>query len=133
MSQDEFNDLSRHLPVVANMRPFGAYSMVDVDQVGGVPVIVRELLAAGLLDGSTLTCTGETLAEQVRRLDPSGPDGEVVHPVHAPFKDTGGLRFLRGNLAPDGGAILKLAGVEDAASSTGPLPAAPGCSTVNGH
>lgn len=111
-SQADFNALSRRLPVLANMRPFGAYSMVDVDAVGGVQVVVKELLAAGLLDGSAMTCTGETLHEQVRRLDPAAPDGEVIHSVAKPFKDTGGLRLLRGNLAPDGGAILKVAGVE---------------------
>jgi dihydroxy-acid dehydratase len=112
MSQAEFNDLSHRLPVLVNMRPFGEYSMVDVDAQGGVQVIVKELLGAGWLDGSTLTCTGETLAEQVARLDPPAPDGDVIHPVAAPFKPTGGLRFLGGNLAPAGGAILKVAGVE---------------------
>jgi dihydroxy-acid dehydratase len=112
MSQEDFNALSHRLPVLVNMRPFGAWSMVDVDERGGIQVIVKELLDAGLLDGSTLTCTGETLAEQVARLDPPAPDGEVIHPVATPFKATGGLRLLRGNLAPDGGAILKLAGVE---------------------
>jgi dihydroxy-acid dehydratase len=112
MSQEEFNSLSHRLPVLVNMRPFGAWSMVDVDAKGGVQVIVKELLDAGLLDGSTMTCTGETLAEQVARLAPPAPDGDVIHPVGAPFKPTGGLRFLSGNLAPEGGAILKLAGVE---------------------
>ncbi len=68
ISQEQFNDLSARLPVIVNMRPFGAYSMVDVDAVGGLQVIVKELLDAGWLDGSTLTCTGETLAEQVARL-----------------------------------------------------------------
>ena len=67
---------------------------------------------AGLLDGDCLTCTGETLAGQVARLAPPAPDGEVIHPLTAPFKPTGGLRLLRGNLAPDGGAVIKLAGVE---------------------
>jgi dihydroxy-acid dehydratase len=112
ISQAEFNDLSRRLPVLVNMRPFGAYSMVDVDAAGGIAVIVRELLDAGVLDGDVPTCTGETLAEQVRRLDPPAPDGDVIHPVSAPFKATGGLRLLAGNVAPDGGAILKLAGIE---------------------
>jgi dihydroxy-acid dehydratase len=59
-----------------------------------------------------MTCTGETLAEQVARLDPPAPDGDVIHPVATPFKDTGGLRLLAGNLSPEGGAILKVAGVE---------------------
>ena len=112
LSQQEFNALSHRLPVLVNMRPFGEYSMVDVDAIGGVGVIVRELLAAGELDGSALTCTGETLAEQIGRLDAPAPDGEVVHPAQHPFKPTGGLRLLSGNLAPEGGAILKVAGVE---------------------
>jgi dihydroxy-acid dehydratase len=75
-------------------------------------VIVKQLLDAGFLDGGCLTCTGETLADQVRRLAPPAPDGDVIYAVAAPFKKTGGLRLLRGNLAPDGGAILKVAGVE---------------------
>jgi dihydroxy-acid dehydratase len=112
ISQTEFNALSRRLPVLVNMRPFGYYSMSDIDATGGLPVVVSELLRAGHLDGDVITCTGETLAEQVERLAPPGPDHDVIHSVAKPFKDTGGLRLLRGNLAPDGGAILKLAGVE---------------------
>jgi dihydroxy-acid dehydratase len=112
ISQDDFNKASRSLPVLVNARPFGRYSMVDIDAKGGLPVIVRELLDAGLLDGDCITCTGETLAGQVARLAPPPPDGEVIHPLSAPFKPTGGLRMLRGNLAPDGGAVIKLAGVE---------------------
>jgi dihydroxy-acid dehydratase len=98
--------------VLVNIRPFGFYSMVDIDAKGGLQVIVKELLDAGLLDGTALTCTGETLADQVRRLDPPAPDGDVIHSVAAPYKNTGGLRLLHGNLAPDGGAVLKIAGVE---------------------
>ncbi|MBW8825561.1 MAG: dihydroxy-acid dehydratase [Acidobacteria bacterium] len=112
LSQEEFNSLSHRLPVLVNMRPFGYYSMVDVEAQGGVQVIVKELLDAGLIDGDALTCTGESLAAQVRRLDPPEPDQDVIHSVAKPFKNTGGLRLLKGNLAPDGGAILKLAGVE---------------------
>ncbi len=112
MSQSDFNQLARRLPVLVNMRPFGDYSMVDVDEKGGLQVIVRELFDAGFLDGDALTCTGETLAEQVDRLDPPAPDQGVIYAVDKPFKDTGGLRLLRGNLAPEGGAILKVAGIE---------------------
>jgi dihydroxy-acid dehydratase len=112
MSQAEFNALSRRVPVLINARPFGLYSMVDIDAKGGLQAIVKQLLDAGLLDGGCVTCTGETLAEQVRRLDPPGPDGEVIHGIARPFKTTGGLRILHGNLAPEGGAILKIAGVE---------------------
>ena len=112
LSQQDFNDLARRLPVLVNMRPFGEYSMVDVDDRGGLQVIANELLQAGFLDGGAISCTGETLAQQLQRLNPPPPDGEVIFPVDKPFKDTGGLRLLRGNLAPDGGAILKIAGVE---------------------
>ena len=112
ISQSEFNELSRRLPVLVNMRPFGEYSMPDVEAQGGIPVIVRDLLEAGFLDGTAMTCTGETLAQQIERLDPPSPDHEVIFSVAHPFKETGGLRLLGGNLAPAGGAILKLAGVE---------------------
>ncbi len=112
LSQDEFNDLSRRVPVIVNMRPFGAYSMVDVDESGGLPTVVNELLRAGYLDGDALTCTGETLAGQIERLAPPAADHRVIYSASQPFKETGGLRLLRGNLAPGGGAILKLAGVE---------------------
>ena len=112
LTQDEFNRVSRTLPVLVNARPFGRYSMVDIDAKGGLPVIVRELLDAGLLDGGCVTCTGETLAGQVARLRPPAPDGDVIYSLSAPFKPTGGLRLLRGNLAPGGAAVIKLAGVE---------------------
>lgn len=112
LSQDAFNQLSRDVPVIVNMRPFGGYSMVDVETAGGLPTIVAELLKAGLLDGTTVTCTGETLADQVARLAPPAADHDIIFSVATPFKATGGLRLLGGNLAPEGGAILKLAGVE---------------------
>src|ERR1039457_513105 len=86
ISQEDFNKASRTLPVLINARPFGRYSMVDIDAKGGLPVIVRELLDAGVLDGDCITCTGETLAGQVARLAPPPPDGEVIHPLSAPFK-----------------------------------------------
>lgn len=113
MTPEEFNHLSKNVvPVLTDARPYGRYSMVDIDRVGGVQVIVRELMDAGLLNGDVPTCTGETLAEQVARLDPPAPDGDVVHPVAKPYKPTGGLRLLGGNLSPGYSAILKLAGVE---------------------
>ena len=113
MSASEFNHLSENvIPVVINARPFGKYSMVDIDDKGGVQVIVKDLLEAGLLNGETLTCTGETLSEQVKRLDPPMPDGDVIYSVKNPFKVTGGLRVLGGNLSPEYSSVLKLAGVE---------------------
>ena len=113
MTPEEFNHLSQHVvPVITDARPYGHYSMIDIDQIGGVPVIVNELLDAGLLNGEMMTCTGETLAEQVARLGSPRADGTVVYSVETPYKPTGGLRILGGNLSPDFSAILKLAGVE---------------------
>lgn len=113
MSAEEFNYLSQFVvPVLVDARPFGKYSMIDIDDKGGVQVIVKELLDAGLLNGETLTCTGETLAEQINRLNPPTPDGEVIYTVKDPYKYTGGLRVLGGNLSPEYTAVLKLAGVE---------------------
>src|SRR5260221_14571639 len=86
--------------------------MVELDNVGGCQVCVRELLDAGLLNGDVLTCTGETLSAQVERLGAKQADGRVVYSVAKPYKPTGGLRVLGGNLSPDFSAILKLAGVE---------------------
>ena len=113
MSFEEFNHLSQHVvPVLVDARPFGTYSMVDIDEKGGIQVIVKELLEAGLLMGEALTCTGETLSGQVTRLNPPAPDGEVIYTVANPYKATGGLRVLGGNLSPEFSAVLKLAGVE---------------------
>ena len=113
MSPDEFNYLSEKVvPVLVDARPFGKYSMVDIDYQGGVQVFIKDLLDSGLLNGNTLTCTGETLAEQVDRLAPKEPDGRVIYPVKKPYKETGGLRLLGGNLSPEFSSILKLAGVE---------------------
>ncbi len=113
MTPAEFNHLSQHVvPVLTDARPYGKYSMVDIDKVGGVQVIVKELLDAGLLNGDVMTCTGETLAAQVKRLGTKSADGKVIYPVAKPYKATGGLRMLGGNLSPEFSAILKLAGVE---------------------
>ena len=113
MTPEEFNHLSRDVvPVLTDARPYGNYSMVDIDRVGGVQVIVRELLEAGLLNGDMMTCTGETLSAQVARLGAKASDGKVIRTVEKPYKPTGGLRVLGGNLSPDFSAILKLAGVE---------------------
>jgi dihydroxy-acid dehydratase len=120
MTPAEFNHLSQYIvPVLTDARPYGKYSMVDIDAVGGVQVIVRELLEAGLLNGDVMTCTGETLAEQVKRLNTKAVDGRVIYSVAKPYKPTGGLRVLGGNLSPDFSAILKLAGVDNGLQNKG--------------
>ncbi len=113
MTPEEFNYLSKEaVPVLTNARPYGRYSMVDIDQVGGIQVIVRELLETGLLNGDAMTCTGQTLAEQVASLQTVAPDGDVIYSAAKPYKATGGLRLLGGNLSPEFSSVLKLAGVE---------------------
>ncbi len=114
ITPEEFNYLSQHIvPVLTDARPYGKYSMVDIDNVGGIQVIVREFLDAGLLNGDVMTCTGETLAAQVERLGAKRADGKVIYTVDKPATSRPvGLRVLGGNLSPDFSAILKLAGVE---------------------
>src|SRR5215510_13723041 len=120
MTPAEFNHLSQEIvPVLTDARPYGKYSMVDIDKVGGVQVIVRELLEAGLINGDVLTCTGESLARQIERLAAKRADGRVIYPVEKPYKPTGGLRVLGGNLSPDFSAILKLAGVDNGLQNKG--------------
>ncbi len=110
LSLDDFDRISRRVPHLADLRPGGQYVMADLDQVGGVPVVLQELLAAGLLHGDCLTVTGATVAENLAALSPPTPDGSVVHRVGSPLQREGGLAILRGSLAPEG-AVVKVAGL----------------------
>ena len=109
---DDFNRVGARVPHIADMKPHGKYHMVDLDRVGGVEVVLRELLEHGLLHGDCLTVTGKTMAENLADLDPPKPDGEVVHPLTAPIHTQGGIAVLRGSLAPNGG-VVKVAGIDD--------------------
>src|SRR5215469_4327666 len=109
LSLDDFDEISRRTPVIASMRPSGLFIMSELDRVGGVPVILKELLSAGLVDGSALTVNGRTLGDNV--ADAFEPDGKVVRSVKDPFKPDGGLAILRGSLAPNG-AVVKTPGIE---------------------
>ena len=84
--------------------------MIDLDGVGGVPVVLKMLLDAGLLHGDTLTVTGRTMAENLAELEPPAPDGVVVHPLDAPIHHEGGINILTGSLAPSG-SVVKVAGL----------------------
>jgi dihydroxy-acid dehydratase len=108
---DDFNRIGRRVPHIADTKPHGRYHMVDVDRIGGVPVVMKELLDAGLLHGDCLTVTGKTIAENLAALDPPAPDGDVVHPLSAPIHAEGGVAVLRGSLAPNG-AVVKIAGLD---------------------
>jgi dihydroxy-acid dehydratase len=108
---DDFNKVAARVPHIADTKPHGRYHMVDVDRVGGVPVVMRELLEAGLIDGTCLTVTGATVAENLVSLDPPRPDGQVVHPLDKPIHAGGGIAVLRGSMAPNGG-VVKVAGID---------------------
>ena len=107
---EDFDRIGRRVPHIADTKPGGRYVMTDLDRIGGVPVVLRELLEAGHLHGHALTVTGRTMAEELADLEIPRPDGEVVHPISNPIHDAGGLAILRGSLAPEG-AVVKIAGL----------------------
>jgi dihydroxy-acid dehydratase len=107
---DDFNKVARRVAHIADMRPGGRYHMTDLDAVGGVPVVMRHLLDAGLLHGDCITVTGKTVAENLAAIDPPAPDGSVVHPLSDPIHDVGGIAVLTGSLAPNGAGV-KVAGI----------------------
>jgi dihydroxy-acid dehydratase len=109
LSLDDFDAVSRRTPVIASMRPAGHYVMSELDRIGGLPVVLRELLSAGLIDGDAVAVNGRTLADNV--ADALDPDGTVVRPVKDPVSAEGGLAVLRGTLAPNG-AVIKIPGLE---------------------
>jgi dihydroxy-acid dehydratase len=111
LSLDDFNRIGARVPHLADVKPFGQYVMTDVDRVGGVPVVMRALLDAGLLNGDALTVTGRTMAENLADLAPPDIDGKVLRALDRPIHRTGGLTILRGSLAPDG-AVVKTAGFD---------------------
>ncbi len=111
LSLDDFDRLSRGVPHLVDVRPAGRFVMSDLDRVGGVPVIMKELLDAGLLHGDALTVTGKTIADNLSDAAPPPPDGTVVHVVESPIHPTGGTAILYGSLAPEG-SVMKIAGAE---------------------
>ncbi|HTW07552.1 MAG TPA: dihydroxy-acid dehydratase [Acidimicrobiales bacterium] len=111
LSLDDFDRVGRRVPHLADTKPHGRYHMVDIDRIGGLPVVMQELLDGGLLHGDCLTVTGRTVAENLAALEPPAPDGDVVRPLTRPMHANGGLAILRGSLAPKG-AVVKVAGLD---------------------
>ena len=109
---DDFNRVGARVPHIADMKPHGRFHMADLDAIGGVPVVMKMLLDAGLLHGDCLTVTGHTVAENLAALDPPAADGEVVRPLAQPIHAQGGIAILRGSLAPNG-AVVKVAGIDE--------------------
>jgi dihydroxy-acid dehydratase len=107
---DAFEMVARRTPHLGDMTPGGQFNMLDLDKVGGVPMVMKELLDAGLLHGDCITVTGKTVAENLADINPPAPDGVVVYPVSNPIHVEGGLAILKGSLAPDG-CVVKIAGI----------------------
>ena len=118
LTLDDFNRIADKVPHLGDLKPFGRYVMNDVDRVGGVPVLMKALLDAGLLHGDVLTVTGKTMAENLASINPPDPDGKIIRAMGNPIHKTGGISILRGSMAPDG-AVVKTAGF-DLADFTGP-------------
>jgi dihydroxy-acid dehydratase len=110
---DDFNRIGDRTPHLADVKPFGRYVMSDIDGIGGVPVVMKALLDAGLIHGDALTVTGKTVAENLAHIAPPDPDGKIIHALSEPIHKTGGLAVLRGSLAPEG-AVVKTAGFDRA-------------------
>ncbi len=111
LSIDDFKRIGATVPHLADVKPFGQYVMTDIDRVGGVPVVMKTLLDAGLIDGDCLTVTGKTVAENLEGINPPDPDGKVLRALQQPIHKTGGLTILTGSLAPEG-AVVKSAGFD---------------------
>ncbi|KHO28033.1 dihydroxy-acid dehydratase [Mycolicibacterium setense] len=107
----DFTRVGNKVPHLADVKPFGRHVMKDVDEIGGVPVVMRALLDAGLLHGDCLTVTGKTMAENLAHIAPPDPDGKVLRAMNNPIHPTGGITILHGSLAPEG-AVVKSAGFD---------------------
>jgi dihydroxy-acid dehydratase len=110
LTLDDFQRVGAKVPLLGDLKPFGKYVMTDVDKVGGIPVVLRALLDAGLLHGDCLTVTGKTLAENLKDITPPDPDGEILKAVNNPLSLGGGITILKGTLTPEG-AVCKTAGI----------------------
>ena len=111
LTLEDFNRIGDRVPHLADLKPFGRYVMNDVDRHGGIPVVMKALLDAGLLHGDALTVTGRTVAENLAALDPGPLDGDVIRTLDNPIHRTGGITVLHGSLAPEG-AVVKSEGFD---------------------
>ncbi len=118
LTLDDFNRIGDMVPHLGDLKPFGQYVMTDVDRVGGVPVVMKALLDAGLIHGDALTVTGKTVAENLEGINPPDPDGKIIRALQNPIHKTGGITILQGSMAPEG-AVVKTAGF-DLEEFTGP-------------
>jgi dihydroxy-acid dehydratase len=111
LTLEDFQRISAKTPLLADLKPFGRFVMTDLDKVGGIPVVLKALLDAGLLHGDCLTVTGKTMEENLATISPPDPDGEILRATKNPMSKGGGITILGGSLAPEG-AVVKNAGIE---------------------
>jgi dihydroxy-acid dehydratase len=111
LEMDDFHRIGSKVPLLGDLKPFGRFVMSDMDKVGGVPVVLKALLDAGLLHGDVLTVTGKTMAENLAEISPPDPDGEILRATSKPMSLGGGITILKGSLAPEG-AVCKTAGID---------------------
>ena len=112
LALSDFNRIGRRVAHIADMKPHGRFHMTDLDAIGGVPVVLKMLLDAGLLNGDCMTVSGRTMGENLEALGPPGPDGQVVRNLDNPIHTQGGIAVLEGSLAPQG-AVVKVAGIDE--------------------
>ncbi|MDT7701210.1 MAG: dihydroxy-acid dehydratase, partial [Pseudonocardiales bacterium] len=113
LTLEDFVRVGAKVPHLGDLKPFGRHVMYDVDRIGGIPVVMKLLLDAGLMHGDTMTVTGRTMAENLAELNAPAPDGAVIRALSDPIHPTGGITILRGSLAPEG-AVVKSAGFDEA-------------------
>jgi dihydroxy-acid dehydratase len=111
LTLEDFQRISARTPLLGDLKPFGRFVMTDLDKVGGIPVVLKALLDAGLLHGDCLTVTGKTMAENLAHIAPPDPDGEILRAAKDPMSKGGGITILGGSLAPEG-AVVKNAGID---------------------
>jgi dihydroxy-acid dehydratase len=112
LTLDDFNRIGDKVPHLGDLKPFGKYVMNDVDKVGGIPMVMKALLDAGLMHGDCLTVTGKTMAENLAEIAPPAVDDDVIRDLGRPIHKTGGITILKGSLAPEG-AVVKSAGFDE--------------------
>ncbi len=112
ITMDDFNRIGDKTPHLADVKPFGRYVMNDLHKIGGIPVVLKALMDAGLIHGDAMTVTGKTMAENLAKINPPDPDGKIIFAVKNPIHKTGGLVILKGSLAPEG-AVIKAASIDE--------------------
>jgi len=111
LDHNDFQEISNKVPYIANLKPSGIYVMEDLNEIGGVPSVMKLLHKEGLMNGECMTVTGKTLEENLEKAEHLPEDQDIIKPLSDPYKKTGHIQILEGTLAPDG-AVAKITGKE---------------------